>query len=125
MPLVDFDEVKSHIAPSIVKVLEDPGAFQAAELEAAKIIRDRTGLSIPESPNERASSADWVVLPAAWIIQYIASSQVVGKSDTLDRKVREQFKDATDILADHPLKAVAADGSAKFTAFGCIEGMYE
>lgn len=124
MGFVSVEEVLPHVAVSIKKVLADTTTFTALETECAKIIRDKTGQPIPENGAARPDSADWVVLPAAWIIQYMASNQTSGNNAESEARHKNQYTEAIKILDAHPLRQEKSPG-VKTPRKGCIEGMYE
>lgn len=124
MPLVALEEIETMIFSAIAKSLREAGKFAAIEAEAAKIIRDMTGLAIPESVSERPQSADWVIAPSAWIIQWMASHGVTD-SEFLERRFETQYKDALKILKAHPLQELTDTGAVKTARSGIIEGLYE
>ncbi len=124
MPFVSFEEVSPHVAGGVKIILADPTTFAALEMECAKIIRDKTGQAIPATIADRGDSADWVILPAAWIIQYVASNHLSKTSPELEARFKTQYGEAIRILESHPLRQEKA-GGGKFSRNGCIEGMYE
>ncbi len=124
MGLVAIEEVETEITPSCLTALRKDGVFAAVEKKAAILIRDRTGLAIPESPNDRAESADWSVLASAWIIQYIVSAQVSNLNPELSKAIRDKYTDALKILDAHPAEQKKSDGSQQIVTLGEIEGMY-
>lgn len=123
MQLVTLEEIKPHIRKSIAAVLADPALFAAIEAECAKIIRDRTGMTLPETPNDRSSSADWVILPMAWLMQAIAANQVISQNEKFEDYVRNQYNDAMKIIDKHAFQAKTATTIS--ARCGYIEGMYE
>lgn len=124
MGFVAIEEVETEISNVCLIALRKDGAFAAVEKKAAILIRDRTGQAIPESPASRPESADWVVLPAAWIIQYIISGRTDNISPETAKSIRDKYTDALKILDAHPAQATNSDGSQQFSTLGEIEGVY-
>lgn len=124
MGFVTLEEIAPLISVGVLKALTaDSAKFETAESQAAIIIRDITGLAIPD--DERPATADWVVTPAAWIIQFLAANLVTGASPELERRYESQWRGAHKILENHPLEKRGDSGDKTYALSGTIGGMYE
>lgn len=106
MPLVTFDEVKPFIQSGLHATLQNNMYFQTYEDAAAIIIRDRTGIEIPDDAED---APDWVITPAAWIIQKLASARMPSKSDEFTKALETNYGIAMKILDDKHIQGSPAE----------------
>lgn len=116
MPLATYDDVKDLLPAALRKPLERAAVFARYELSAAIMVRDATGIVIPE---DEADAPDWVRQPMAWIIAYVASELFQSKSPELVQSLRDNYNAALSLLKSHKM-AVSPGRSA--ASSGSIEG---
>lgn len=99
MPFVTLADIKTKLLPSVIKVLEaSDDDFIRLERDAAEIIAELSGLAIPASVND---APEWVVTPAAWIINYLVLSTVSGISEDARKLAETNFLEARNICKNH------------------------
>ena len=117
MPLVTLNEVKPIIAPSVASALGVSGVFEATEAEAAKLVRDETGLVIPGDADD---APDWVVTPMAWLLQKLMLSRITNASPEFILSINKDYDRAIELLAKHRVAVPVNPGERA----GEIEGMH-
>ncbi len=117
--LVTLTEVQPIIGLENKKMLDIVG-FDTLELEAAKIIRDRTGIVLPDSAASRPADLDWVITPAAWIIQWLTTPRLPIVTEESRRLWQRQYDDALAMLRLHVVTPTTSTGAAHI---GIIDGL--
>lgn len=119
--LVTHAEVRPLLPVSVHGILDQAGTFDALEKEAAKMIRNKSGIDLPADPAQRLATMDWVLLPMAWLIGFLASQQVSSLTDESRAHFRALYDDAQEMLATR--HASSDDGTA--SRFGTIQDLWE
>ena len=105
MPLVTLAET-AHLMHNAVSgaLRSNAQTFDSIEQDAARHCASVAGITLPTGP--RPSTLDWIVLPMAWVIQYMAAPAValtVSSDDATMRHIERQYNHAQAILrAPHP-----------------------
>ncbi len=118
--LVAHEEVRPLIPVAVHGILDQAGVFDALEREAAKIVRDKTGIDLPAEPTSRLATMDWVLLPMSWLIAYLASNQVSNLSDESRQHFIGLYDEAVEALAAR--HASGSDGTTN--RFGTIQDLW-
>jgi hypothetical protein len=93
MPLVSLEQVKPLVSGAMFTALNREDNWSVLEAEAAKIVRDESGITIPENEDD---APDWVVTPMAQIISKLGLSllseltpeYVAAINDDYDRAIK-------------------------------------
>lgn len=103
MPFTTLDKIRPMVHPTIAlalaKTVSGDTVFNHLEPEAAILIRDMTGIAIPDDTDD---TPDWLHLPAAYIIQYLAAPQISELTDTTRAAIEKAYLNAISILDRHP-----------------------
>jgi len=123
MPFTTLNTIRPMIHPAIAIALSKPfngeTVFTAIEAQAAILIRDMTGVDIPDDP---VNTPDWLHLPAAFIIQHLTAPQISELSDATRDAIEKAYLNAISILDRHPKtdsstgEEILQDKSTSFTA---------
>ena len=123
MPFTTLDTIRPMIHPAIAialsKTFNGDTVFTTIEAQAAILIRDMTGVDIPD---DTVNTPDWLHLPAAFIIQQLAAPQISELSDATRHAIEKAYLNAISILDRHPKTDTASgeeilqDKSTSFTA---------
>jgi hypothetical protein len=96
MPFVELSQVENLINENIKKKLQAaPAVFAQIENEAAIIIRDTLNIEIPE---DAADADDFVVVPAAYIINKLCSNMINSQSEESMRDINKNYELALEML---------------------------
>ena len=104
MPYVELSDIKPFISSSMYNALDTvltgtTKYFTPIEEEAAKLIRDKTGRDIPATT---ADAPDWIIVPAAYIIQKLAKRLLTEISLEYNQQIDADYELALKMLAEHP-----------------------
>jgi len=106
MPLITLAEIKALGFPNIETQCDiNSTNFTGLEQEAAQIVADETGITIPDSVNNAPS---WSKLPATWIIYYITITRKNSSTAEDKNMARQFYNDALARLAKHKTKPSAS-----------------
>lgn len=118
MPFVTLAEIRSKLLPNVTAKLEESNDdFIRIERDAAEMISELSGLAIPTSVND---APEWVVTPAAWIINYLVLSSTSGISEEGRKLAETNFLEARNICKNHRAKPILQNSTRVFD----IEGGY-
>lgn len=118
MPFVTLAEISSKLLPNVyAKLAESIDDFNRIERDAAEVISDLSGLAIPTNVND---APEWVVTPAAWIINYLVLSSTSGISEEGRKLAETNFLEARNICKNHRAKPILQNSTRVFD----IEGGY-
>ena len=106
MPFVEYADIEKLIPDSIQSLLQVTATFTFFENNAAKIVRDETGVAIPAAVADRP---DWVIIPMAHLITKLFAARMSGASEQMMALIESNFKWALNELKTHVVKGIAAD----------------
>lgn len=119
MAFVTIDDIKPYILPSIYNTLNkaiskdeetESTNFDLIEPQAAILITELSGVS------EEDTSLDWIIIPAAWVIQKLASNIATEISADASIRIEGNYQEALKRLQSHPstTASVPPDRSSSF-----------
>jgi len=121
--LVAQEEIAGMVSDAIYQALNVTGVYDRVEAEAAKLIRDESGITLPVSSAERPATYDWCVKPAAWIIQWFAADSLTSLSPETEQNWQQRYVEALRIIRNHRMQSSSQPGTSAY--IGTIRGLYE
>lgn len=125
MRFVEYTTIERHIPMSFRQKVSASGVFAALEEAAAIIIRDTTGIAFPSSTS---NTPDWIILPAAHIIAYLAVNEFASVDEVTLKYIDTNYTRALKTLADKSAEIDATpttDGSTGKYSSITQQGVWE
>lgn len=110
-----YAQVDKKLSKNIQTILSDANTFSEFEPDVAKRIEENTGIIVWDD--------SWMAQPAAWIIEYYASSRLGTITDVYQKRIETNYKEAFEILDRYSTKGkTKTPVTAQVVA---MEGLYD
>lgn len=93
--------------------------FDQIKPQVLQVIQTATG--IDTSVDTRTEAQNWIVLPFAWLVEYIAGDMISGLSPEGENRRTSKYKSAMSELAKHVVKNITGG----LAVLGSIHNQYE
>ena len=120
--LVLQEEVTALMNNQTASRMNKDNLFEKVEAEAAIIIRDLSGITLPDDPATRDVSLDWVLTPMAWIMEYILLPLSDFSSDSERLAVKDRYNEAKGIASRN--RSITTNADPTIAHLGTMEGLY-